>query len=625
MTRIEIDVLIVGAGPAGATAALALSRYGIRCIAISKYRWSANGPRAHLVNQRAMEAFRDLKAEDKILEQASRNELLAHNVFLESLTGVEYGRLYSWGNDPTRRGEYVNGSPTIHVDLPQDRLEPILITEAAAAGAHVRFSSELTDLTQSDDGVTSVVWDRLTNEKFEIRSSYVIGADGANSRVAEIVGLPLVGTTNLGVVVSALFKADLSRFYVNRPGLLYWFFQPGGEGWTGGATFRLVRPWREWLLHFGFHPDHGTPDLSPEALKPRIQALIGDTTVDVEVGDVSTWPVNRMHAEKLSANRVFCVGDAIHRHPPNNGLGSNVSVQDAYNIAWKIAYVIKGYATPKLLESYDLERQPIAKQTVDRAIASLMQWEPLNKALRLEPGLPTAKAVANLANLRNNTPDAAEQRRLLDEAIEIKRYEFQAHGVEMNQRYASAAIVGDGTPEVGFNRDVDLFHQPSSRPGAHVPHARLLRKGREISTLDLCGNGKFTVLTGISGAAWAETARTIAAKGGLPLVGRVIGPGADAEDIYGDWSRLRETQEDGCLLVRPDGYVAFRAHAAVNDPAETAVRLSASRPDAGAPGHQAQSQEALSALQGGTADCAQAWWSQAGSRHPSADDSAAGS
>lgn len=559
MKRIETDVLIVGTGPAGATAALAFSRYGVRCIAISKYRWSANGPRAHLVNQRAMEVFRDLKADDKILEQASRNELLAHNVFLESLTGVEYGRLYSWGNDPAQRGGYINGSPTIHVDLPQDRLEPILVTEAAGAGAHVRFSTEMTDLEQDDDGVTTSVCDRLTDEKFEIRSAYVIGADGANSRVAEILELPMIGTTNLGVVVSALFKADLSRFYVNRPGLLYWFFQPGGQGWTGGATFRFVRPWREWLLHFGFHPDHGTPDLSPEGLKPRIQSLIGDPTVDVEVGDVSTWPVNHVYAEKLSAGRVFCVGDAIHRHPPNNGLGSNVSVQDAYNIAWKIAYVLKGHATPALLTSYDPERQPIAKQTVDRAITSLMQWEPLNKALRLEPGLPPAKAVANLANLRNNTPDAAEQRRLLEEAIEIKRYEFQAHGVEMNQRYDSAAIVEDGTPEVAFSRDHDLFHQPSSRPGAHVPHARLLRKGKEISTLDLCGNGLFTVLTGICGVSWVEAAEKIASKSDLPIAARVIGPGGHAEDVYGDWARLRETNEDGCLLVRPDQYVAFRA------------------------------------------------------------------
>ena len=204
------------------------------------------------------------------------------------------------------------------MDLPQDRLEPILTTEAAHAGALVRFSTEMISLVQNDDHVTTTVIDRLTDEKFEIRSAYVVGADGANSKVAESIGLPLIGTSNLGVVVSALFKADLTRFYLNRPGLLYWFFQPGGEGWTGGSTFRFVRPWREWLLHFGFHPDHGTPDLSPEGLKPRIQSLIGDPTVDVEVGDVSTWPVNNIYAEKISAGRIFCVGDAIHRHPPND-------------------------------------------------------------------------------------------------------------------------------------------------------------------------------------------------------------------------------------------------------------------------------------------------------------------
>jgi 2,4-dichlorophenol 6-monooxygenase len=129
----------------------------------------------------------------------------------------------------------------------------------------------------------------------------------------------------------------------------------------------------------------------------------------------------------------------------------------------------------------------------------------------------------------------------------------------MNQRYDSAAIVKDGTTEAPFARDPDLYHQPSSRPGAHVPHARLLRKGKEISTLDLCGNGRFTVLTGITGAGWVAAAEKIASKSGLPIAARVIGPSEDAEDVYGDWARLREINEDGCLLLRPDQYVAFRA------------------------------------------------------------------
>jgi FAD binding domain len=145
---------------------------------------------------------------------------------------VEYGRLYSWGNDPAQRGGYINGSPTIHVDLPQDRLEPILVTEAAGAGAHVRFSTEMTDLGQSDDGVTTSVCDRLTDEKFEIRSAYVIGADGANSRVAEILGLPMIGTTNLGVL-----SAPFSR-------LTFHDFTSVGPGFCIGSSSRAVRAGR---------------------------------------------------------------------------------------------------------------------------------------------------------------------------------------------------------------------------------------------------------------------------------------------------------------------------------------------------------------------------------------------
>ena len=138
----------------------------------------------------------------------------------------------------------------------------------------------------------------------------------------------------------------------------------------------------------------------------------------------------------------------------------------------------------------------------------------------------------------------------------------------MNHRYRSAAVVPDGTAEPAFDRDPELYYQATTWPGARLPHAWLERDGKQISTLDLCGHGRFTVLTGIGGEIWVEGARAVAAEHGLPLEAFVIGPGRDATDLFGDWAALRGTAEDGCVLVRPDHHVAFRAADASGDVAE---------------------------------------------------------
>jgi len=253
------------------------------------------------------------------------------------------------------------------------------------------------------------------------------------------------------------------------------------------------------------------------------------------------------------------MGDAIHRHPPSNGLGSNTSVQDAYNLAWKLAAVLRGQAAPSLLESYDEERAPIAKQIVTRANQSIAEFGPIFEALGLLNTADPEVMREHMAARKDDNPAAAQPREALRGAIAFKDYEFNCHGVELNQRYTSRAIVPDAEPDETFFRDKELYFQPSTRAGAHLPHVWLQRAGRNVSTLDVVGGGKFAVLTGIGGEAWVEAAREIAAARGLEITTAVIGPGRDFDDLHGQWAEIREMDEAGALLVRPDMQIGFRA------------------------------------------------------------------
>ena len=169
--------------------------------------------------------------------------------------------------------------------------------------------------------------------------------------------------------------------------------------------------------------------------------------------------------------------------------------------------------------------------------------------------------------LADDTEDGVRRRDGLRKALELKDYEFNAHGVELGQRYASSAVVGDGTPEPAYDRDPELHYHPTTWPGARLPHCWLGDGGRRVSTHDLAGKGGFTLLTGVTGAAWVEAARKAGAELGIEVRAFVIGPKADYSDLYDDWARLREVAEDGCVLVRPDAHVAWRSAGLTEDPA----------------------------------------------------------
>ncbi|WP_455430963.1 FAD-dependent oxidoreductase [Streptomyces cadmiisoli] len=561
-TVVETDVLIVGSGPAGASAALALSTYGVPNIVVTRYARLADTPRAHITNQRTMEVLRDLGVEQDVVALATPQPLMGDTTFCTSLAGEELGRVRSWGNDPLVQAAHELASPTRMCDVPQHIMEPVLVDAAVARGTKLRYQTEYLSHTQDAEGVTATVRDRLRGDTYEIRAKYLIGADGGRSRVAEDAGLPMGGQMGVAGSINIVFDADLTKYTAHRPSTLYWVLAPGATvGGIGAGLVRCVRPWNEWLIVWGYDVSAGAPDLTTEYAESIVRKLVGDDDIPITVKSSSAWTVNEMYAETYANGRVFCAGDAVHRHPPSNGLGSNTSVQDSYNLAWKLKYVLDGHAAPALLDSYTAERAPIGRQIVTRANQSIRETAPVFEALDgLAPQTPE-QLWANIAARKNASEAAEKQRTRLREAIAFKVYEFNAHGVDLNQRYVSDAIVSDGTPDPGFDRDPELFHQPSSRPGAKLPHAWITSGSRTLSTLDTVGGGRFTLLTGTGGEDWVRAAKAQ----DIEVATVVIGPGQDHEDPYGDWARLRETSDGGALLVRPDGFVCFRhASAAAN-------------------------------------------------------------
>ncbi len=564
---IETDVLVIGSGPAGSSMALFLASLGVKTLVATKFNWTCRTPRAHITNQRTMEILRDAGLEPEVVAKAAPQHVMGNNVFCTSLAGEELGRLQTWGTHPSRQADYTLASPSQICDMPQDLMEPILIGAAARRGATVCFNWEYLSLSQDADGVTAEIRDHVTGAIHKVRSKYLIGADGGRSKVAEDIDLPMEGKMGVAGSMNIVFEADLSRFVAHRPSVLYWVLQPGSDvGGIGMGVVRMVRPWTKWLSIWGYDINEPPPVMTDDLATEIVHNLIGDSSVPVKIDSASVWTVNNLYATANTRGRVFCMGDAVHRHPPSNGLGSNTSIQDAFNLAWKLALVLKGKAGESLLASYEAERIPIAKQIVTRANQSIGEFGPIFEALGLLSTKDPDEMKANMAALKNDNAKAAEQRKKLRQAIAFKSYEFNCHGVELNQRYVSSAIAPDGSPEPEWRRDKELYFQASSRPGARLPHVWLGRHGEDVSTLDLCGHGAFSVLTGIGGEKWVEAAKKIAEKIGVIINAHVIGPGRELTDVFGDWAAASEIEEDGCLLVRPDHHVAFRAKALAKDP-----------------------------------------------------------
>lgn len=278
---------------------------------------------------------------------ASPKDSMMHTRWGYSMAGEEYARVYSWGNGPALEAKYAEASPCEPVDLPQTLLEPILVRKATMSGFMCRFNTEFISFRDNTEKgfVDVLVRDLIFDKTYTIRCRYLFGADGARSKILKQLELPLKQNAGGGLAWNVLVKADLSKYVTHRQGNLHWCYQHDIDhpnfAWIGFP--RMVKPWDEWVFIMFPVPGYTneTPPTHDEWMK-RIKQIIGDDSVDVTILNVSKWMVNDIVAEKYAKGNVFCLGDAVHRHPPSNGLGSNTCVQDAYNLAWKVAYVMKG-------------------------------------------------------------------------------------------------------------------------------------------------------------------------------------------------------------------------------------------------------------------------------------------
>jgi 2-polyprenyl-6-methoxyphenol hydroxylase-like FAD-dependent oxidoreductase len=526
----EVPVLIAGGGPVGLSAAIFLAHHGVSSLLVEQHAGTSIYPKARFINARTMELFRQVG-----LERAMRDVALpdARNAFwVNSLAGeVTMSRPVE-----TMIPEAVRDwSPAPGCTSTQDIFEPVLLAHAQhglATKADVRFNTQLVGFEQrAHEQVVASILDRRTNKTHEVRARYVIGADGARSRVREILGIQMHGRPALSHSVNILFRADLSRWTAGRSVNVCFITNPDAAG------LLLHNGGDRWRFTAFYDPEKGErpEDFTKERCLRLLRTAVGAPDLPIELGQTFAWSAANLVAERFADGCAFLIGDAEHLMPPAGGFGMSVGIQSAHNLAWKLAAVLNGWAGPALLATYPSERALITQQVADQMMrneaAARRKDEP-------KPGAPPA-------------------------APPGKPTFFREHGLVFGATYESSAIVPDGTPAVPLENPTTDY-VPNARPGSRAPHVWVERGGETISTLDVFGSG-MVVLAGSEGRTWCDAASEIAARG-KPLRAFRVGHDADLVDRDGAFEKAYGVERDGAVLVRPDGHVAWRARTSMPQP-----------------------------------------------------------
>ncbi|MDQ1042586.1 FAD-dependent monooxygenase [Streptomyces sp. V4I2] len=531
-TTHRVPVLIVGGSLVGLSTSLFLGRLGVRHTLVERHAGTSIHPRGRGNNVRTMELFRAAGVEPMIRQAAAT--LADNHGILQTPTLVgDAGEWLFREIDPG--GGLARFSPSSWCLCSQNDLEPVLLDHAARLGGDLRYATELMSFDSDPSGVTAMVKSRQTGEHTAIRADYLVAADGPRSPVREQLGIAQSGPGDLFSNISITFRSRrLPEVVGDRRFIVCYLTNPDADG-----ALLPVDNRENWVFHAPWHPEHGETleEFTDERCVEHIRRAVGVADLDVQVTGRAPWHAAQRVARSYRAGRVFLAGDSAHEMSPTGAFGSNTGIQDAHNLAWKLAAVVGGWAGEGLLDTYDAERRPVAEATSARAAARSVEHS--------HPGFAPPPGAGG-----------APQRGILN--------------VALGYRYPQGAVVGtDPTTPVVPER-LDL----SGEPGSRAPHLSVRHRGEQISTLDLYERSFVLLSDADDPTGWHKAALRLAEEMSIPLISYRMGDGPDAEltpEGDTDWSAAHGTTPAGAVLVRPDGFVAWRSSEPTPD-AESALR-----------------------------------------------------
>lgn len=580
----SVEVVVVGGGPTGLTAAILLAQRGIDVLLLERRNFTGHFPRAHLLNVRTMEVFHQMGVGADVEALSPPDDDWHKVVWVTSLAGPTplHGRLIgevpAWGGGDDA-ADYAQASPRRFANVPQIHLDRLLWEHAdALCPGRIRAEQEVVSVSVVEEGALVGVLDRSRGDSYEVRAKYVIAADGGRT-IASQLGVAVEGPRSLADHVSFFITADLSR-WAHDGVLIHKLITPEGGGNLSGSLLALgPRTWgrksQQWQIRRARAPQEGETDADVLEDLRRLWGIPADHPVTVHA--VSHWQYEGVVAERFRQGPVFLAGDAAHRHPPTGGLGLNAGVQDAHNLAWKLAAVLRGQAREGLLDTYEAERRPVAAHYVAHCLENAGRHLPVAAGLGQRPGQTVEEGWKGIELWASDTPEGERARAVVAEAVADNAEDYSQLNVEAGFAYESAAVIPDGTPPPPHHESATQF-TPTGRPGHHVPHVWMTSASGRVSSSDLVSDDGFTLFVTAAGVNpdhpdWAAAALAAEQALGARIHVVPIGPGGYQDDDR-MWVTTAGVAEGGALLVRPDRHVAWRSQGSADPAADLTEALS---------------------------------------------------